>query len=67
MYQSFLAGQAVRFPRRMGNGLYCLQTKVDPQNQLSETNDRNNASLRAFNVRGDRIRFRDSARCRGLL
>jgi hypothetical protein len=67
VYQSFLAGQAVKFPRRMGDGLYCLHTKVDPANHLVETNDRNNTSLRAFVVRGDRVSYRDVKRCRGLL
>jgi hypothetical protein len=64
VYQSFLAGQAVRFPSRMGDGLYCLHTKVDPQDQLLETQDGNNTSVRAFYVRGDRISYRKWTRCR---
>ena len=31
VYQSFLAGQAIRLPRRMGDGLYCLHIMVDPR------------------------------------
>ncbi|HSE09818.1 MAG TPA: lysyl oxidase family protein, partial [Nocardioidaceae bacterium] len=64
VYQSYLAGQAIRLPRRMGDGLYCLRIKVDPKDQLLETVDNDNSSLRAFYLRGDRIRYRDSARCR---
>jgi hypothetical protein len=63
VYQSFLAGQAVRFPRRMGNGLYCLRIEVDPQNQLVENDDENNTSVRAFFVRGDRVSYRKTRRC----
>jgi hypothetical protein len=64
VYQSYLAGQAIRLPRRMGDGLYCLRIKVDPKNQLAETRDNDNSSVRAFLLRGDRVRYRDSARCR---
>jgi hypothetical protein len=65
VYQSYLAGQAIALPPRMGDGLYCLQITVDPQNQLVETNDGDNSSLRAFYMRGDRVNMRDSAaKCR---
>ena len=64
VYQSYLAGQAIRLPSRMGDGLYCLRIKVDPRNQLLETRDNDNTSVRAFYLRGDRVSFRDSARCR---
>lgn len=63
VYQSFLAGQAIVLPPRMRDGLYCLRIKVDPQDQLLETNERDNNSVRAFFMRGDRISYRDSARC----
>lgn len=66
VYQSFLAGQAVRFPRRMGNGLYCLRTEVDPVNRLVETDDDDNGSVRAFVVRGDKVSHRKAFRCRGV-
>ena len=64
VYQSFLAGQALRLPRRMDDGLYCLRIQVDPKDQLAETRDNDNGSVRAFFMRGDKISFRDSARCR---
>jgi hypothetical protein len=65
VYQSYLAGQAIALPPRMGDGLYCLQITVDPRKRLVETNDRDNSSLRAFYMRGDRINLRDSAaKCR---
>ena len=50
----------------MQDGLYCLRIKVDPQDQLLETNERDNNSVRAFFMRGDRISYRDSARCHSL-
>lgn len=64
VYQSDLAGQALLLPPGMGDGLYCLRVKVDPRDQLLETRDNNNSSLRAFYLRGDTIRYRESARCR---
>ncbi len=64
VYQSYLAGQAIRLPRRMGDGLYCLRIKVDPQDQLLETRNNDNSSVRAFFLRGDRVSYRDPAKCR---
>jgi hypothetical protein len=64
VYPSYLAGQAITLPPRMGDGLYCLQITVDPRNQLVETDDRDNGSLRAFFMRGDQIHVKDSAKCR---
>ncbi len=64
VYQSYLAGQAIRLPRSMGNGLYCLRVTVDPKDELVETRNNNNSSLRAFSLSGDKVIYRDSARCR---
>jgi hypothetical protein len=64
VYQSYLAGQAITLPRRMGDGLYCLRVRVDPQDQLLETEEKDNSSVRAFYLRGDRISYRDSVKCR---
>jgi hypothetical protein len=64
VYQSYLAGQALTLPRSMDDGLYCLRIQVDPKDQLAETRDNDNGSVRAFFMRGDKISFRDSARCR---
>ena len=63
IYQSFLAGQALRLPARARDGLYCLRTKVDPTDQLVESDNGDNTSLRAFTLTGDRIRYRRSSRC----
>ncbi len=64
VYQSFLAGQALRLPKNLENGLYCLETVVDPINQLVETNDDNNSSVRALRIRGNRVLVRPTKRCR---
>jgi Lysyl oxidase len=63
VYQSFLAGQALRLPRSARDGLYCLRIKVDPKNQLVESDDRDNTSMRAFSLHGDAITFRRVGRC----
>jgi hypothetical protein len=64
VYPSYLAGQGIALPPRMGDGLYCLRITVDPRNQLVETNDRDNSSMRAFFMRGDRIHVKESSKCR---
>ena len=63
IYQSFLAGQAVRLPASAGKGLYCLQIKVDPKNLLVESDDEDNTSMRAFTLKGDNVTFQPTARC----
>jgi len=63
VYQSFLPGQAMRLPASARDGLYCLAIRVDPRNQLLESNDDDNTSVRAFTMTGDRIRFERAARC----
>ena len=63
VYQSFLAGQALPLPDELPDGDYCLQTVVDPINQLQETDDSNNSSVRALRIRGDRVVERPSTVC----
>jgi hypothetical protein len=64
VYQSFLAGQALRLPDDLPNGLYCLETVVDPIDQLVETNNDNNSSVRALRIHGTKVVERPTARCR---
>jgi len=63
VYQSFLPGQALRLPRRLDNGRYCLQLRVDPQDQLRESDETNNTSVRAFRLRGDAVTVLDRSVC----
>ena len=63
IYQSFLAGQALRLPDDLPNGLYCLETVVDPIDQLVETNNDNNSSVRALRIRGTKVVERPTALC----
>ena len=55
IYQSFLAGQALRLPDDLPNGLYCLETVVDPIDQLVETDNVNNSSVRALRIHGTKV------------
>jgi hypothetical protein len=67
VYQSFLAGQAIKLPQRMGDGVYCLHIKVDPRNTLAESNERDNTSVRTFAIRGDKVNYRkNNRRCQRL-
>jgi hypothetical protein len=63
VYQSYLAGQAMRLPTNARDGLYCLEIKVDPKNQLVESDDEDNTSMRAFYLRGTEVLPRKSSRC----
>ena len=67
VYQSFLAGQAIKLPPRLRDGLYCLQLRVDPRNTLRETDEEDNTSLRAFSMKGDRVIYRATKFCRGVV
>ena len=64
VYQSFLAGQSLPLPRRLEDGVYCLETVVDPRNQLIESDDTNNSSVRAVAIRGTRAVPRPTRLCR---
>jgi hypothetical protein len=64
IYPSYLAGQALRLPRNLKNGLYCLETIVDPIDQLAESDNGNNTSLRALTIRGNRVAVSPTMRCR---
>jgi lysyl oxidase len=64
VYQRFLAGQSLRLPKHLKRGLYCLETVVDPLDQLLETDDDNNSSMRALVIRGDRVTPRETQLCR---
>ena len=63
VYQSYLAGQAMRLPPNARDGLYCLEIKVDPKNQLVESDDEDNTSMRAFYLRGTEVLDRKTSRC----
>lgn len=64
VYPSFLAGQSLRLPKNLEHGLYCLETIVDPIDQLAESDDANNSSVRALSIRGNRVEVRPTKRCR---
>jgi hypothetical protein len=64
VYQSWLAGQSLRLPKNVQNGVYCLETTVDPLDQLLESNNRNNKSVRAVLIRGNRVAVHEASRCR---
>jgi hypothetical protein len=51
VYQSFLPGQALQLPEGMPNGRYCVRVTVDPLDQLWETDDTDNSSVRAVRIR----------------
>ncbi len=63
IYQSFLAGQALRLPHQVGNGRYCLQIRADPRDELRESDETDNTSMRAFRLRGDAVSVIDSSIC----
>jgi Lysyl oxidase len=64
VYQSFLAGQYLPLPKKLEDGVYCLHTVVDPLDQLVETNNDNNSSMRELAIRGNRAKLRPISLCR---
>lgn len=63
IYQSFLAGQALRLPRPVGDGRYCLKIRVDPRDELRESDETDNSSVRAIRLAGDSVRIIDTEVC----
>jgi hypothetical protein len=55
VYQSFLPGQALHLPKRLQNGRYCVRVTVDPLNQLKESDNTDNASVRAIRIRNPSV------------
>jgi hypothetical protein len=52
VYEAFLQGQSLRLPNTLRNGVYCLGIRVDPRDELRESDDDNNFSTRAIHLRG---------------
>lgn len=67
LYDVETPGQALRLPRRIPNGLYCLVTRADPRGQLLETNEDNQARARPVRIRGTRVTTPRVRACRGLV
>lgn len=55
LYSSSLPGQALTLPRGMDNGVYCLRIRVDPSDQVRESDELNQTSNKAFKLRGSEI------------
>ncbi len=64
VYQRYLAGQSLRLPNNLRDGLYCLKTTVDPLDQLVESDNDNNSSMRALKIRGNSVAIAETRRCR---
>jgi hypothetical protein len=64
VYQAWLPGQGLRLPKALKNGIYCLETTVDPLDRLLESDNMNNTSLRAVAIKGNRVTVRETSRCR---
>lgn len=64
VYQRFLPGQSLRLPRNLRPGVYCLETTVDPLDQLIESNNANNKSVRALLIKGNSVVVRETRLCR---
>ncbi len=67
IYGAELPGQSLTLPRGLRSGLYCLRTTVDPLDQLRESDNTDNSSVRALRIRGERVSTRPTGRCRAVL
>ncbi len=50
LYSSDLVGQALKLPARVRTGVLCLTIEVDPRNELRESNESNQHSVRSFRL-----------------
>ena len=55
VYKSDLAGQELKLPRTMSDGVYCLRVKADPLDLLVETNEGDNGSVSAIRIDGPNV------------
>jgi Lysyl oxidase len=58
LYQSFLPGQSLRLPKRVGGDTYCLWQQADPLDIFRESNETDNTSVRAIRItRHNHVRY----------
>jgi Lysyl oxidase len=50
LYESFLPGQSLRLPKRVGGHTYCLWQQADPLDIFRESNEADNTSVRAIRI-----------------
>lgn len=55
VYSSYLVGQAMTLPSRLRDGIYCLGVRVDPLNELRESDETDNTSVHAFRLHGNHL------------
>jgi Lysyl oxidase len=64
VYSSDLFGQSLKLSDRLPDGVYCLGIRVDPRNELRESDDFNNESSRPFRLHGERLGTAETDACR---
>nr|WP_269205192.1 lysyl oxidase family protein [Motilibacter aurantiacus] len=68
VYGHYLPGQALRLPRSLPDGGYCLLLEADPDGLLLETDEKDNAAVLPVRiVEGTRVGKGSAALCRGVL
>ncbi len=63
LYSYYLVGQALTLPPSMGDGVYCLRIRVDPKDEVRESDELNQISTKAFELREDEILPVDTRPC----
>ena len=64
LYQWFLPDQDLVLPPSLRRGLYCLSLVADPTDEFRESDESNNASVRAIHIRDTTVRPVVTDRCR---
>lgn len=64
VYSSYLVGQAMTLPPHLRDGVYCLGVRVDPLNELRESDETDNTSVHGFRLRGSHVGAVQSHPCR---
>jgi hypothetical protein len=55
VYANYLTGQSLTLPRRLRHGMFCLNIRVDPRDELREGDETDNNSYRAFRLHGQKV------------
>lgn len=63
VYKSELPGQRLELPADLPDGLYCLRIEADPGGLLRESDETDNASVRAIQITGSEVAIAGTGEC----
>ncbi|MGH8833775.1 MAG: lysyl oxidase family protein [Actinomycetes bacterium] len=64
VYSNDLGGQVLDIPNSLPSRVYCLRTVADPDGLIEETDETDNAAVRAIRITGSDVRLAPARSCR---